>query len=280
MNKKTALVTGASSGIGFATANSLIGAGYKVYAAARRVEKMAPLKAAGAAVIKVDVTQDKDIQKAIASVEKEDEGVDVLVNNAGFGSYGAVEDTKLADARYQFEVNLFGLAAITKAVLPYMRRQKSGSIVNISSMGGRIYTPLGAWYHATKHALEGWSDCLRVEVEQFGIDVIVIQPGVIRTEFPEVMEKPMLERSGNSAYGKLAKALAQSMKIAYEEKRSSPPQLIADTIVKALAAKKPKTRYAAGKMAKPLMFFRKHFGDLAFDKTMMAQFVRMKPGSN
>jgi short-subunit dehydrogenase len=110
-------------------------------------------------------------------------GVDILINNAGFGMCGAVEDTTLDDARYQFEVNLFGLACLTQLVLPHIREQRSGKIVNISSMGSKIYTLFGAWYHATKHAVEGWSDCLRIELQPFGIDVIVIEPGLIATEF-------------------------------------------------------------------------------------------------
>lgn len=132
----------------------------------------------------------------------------MLVNNAGFGCYGAVEDTPINDARYQFEVNLFGLARLTQLLLPKMREKGAGKIINMSSMGGKMYTPLGAWYHASKHALEGWSDCLRLELAQFGIDVVIIEPGAIKTEFGDVMAAPMLERSGSGAYSAIAQKMA------------------------------------------------------------------------
>ena len=206
-NQQVALVTGASSGIGKEIAKKLLQDGLVVYVAARRLEKMQDLEKLGAKALKMDITQEADITSVVEQISLEQGGVDVLVNNAGFGSYGAVEDTPIDDARYQFEVNLFGLAALTQKVLPYMREQGSGKIINISSMGGKIYTPLGAWYHATKHALEGWSDCLRLELEPFGIDVVIVEPGIINTEFGDVMTGPMMERSGNSAYAKLAKAM-------------------------------------------------------------------------
>ena len=137
-----------------------------------------------------------------------------------------------------------------------MRKQQSGKIINITSMGGKIYTPLGAWYHATKHALEGWSDCLRIEVKQFGIDVVIIEPGIIATEFGEVMFQPMLDRSGKGPYRKMAESVASATKGSYEKGGSSPASVIANLISKAINSKKPKTRYVAGKLAKPLMFRR------------------------
>ena len=183
----TAFITGASSGLGKEIALRLLEEGYTVYGAARRVEQMQDLAERGASVLQLDITQEDTLGAAISRVIVESGGIDVLVNNAGFGLYGAVEDTSLADARYQFEVNLFGLARLTQLVLPHMRDRGSGRILNMSSMGGKIYTPLGAWYHASKHALEGWSDCLRLEVAPFGIDVVVIEPGVIRTAFGDTM---------------------------------------------------------------------------------------------
>ena len=184
---KTVLITGASSGIGKDTAKTLIAQGYTVYVAARRLEKMAELETLGAIAIKMDITNDNDIKNVVNRINANHGGVDILINNAGFGMYGAMEDTSIDDARYQFEVNLFGLARLTQLVLPYMRAQRSGTIVNVSSMGGKVYTPLGSWYHATKHALEGWSDCLRLELAAFNINVVVIQPGAIQTEFGDVM---------------------------------------------------------------------------------------------
>jgi len=271
--KKVILITGASSGMGKAFALSLAQAGHRVYGAARRVEKMHDLEAAGATPLFMDVMDGESIEKAVQQIIAEQGRIDVLINNAGYAIYGAVEDTSLADARRQFEVNLFGLGEVTKAVLPHMREQQAGKIINISSMGGKMYTPLGAWYHATKHALEGWSDCLRLELKQFGIDVVIIQPGIIETEFGDVMLSPMLERSGHSAspYEKLAKAVAKATGDSYKKGGGSSPAVIVKLIHKAVNAKRPKTRYAAGKFAKPMMFIRKYFGDRLFDKAVMSQ---------
>jgi short-subunit dehydrogenase len=186
--RQVVLITGASSGMGKETAKTLIEEGYTVYAAARRVEQMADLAELGGIPIKMDVTKEEDVVAAVERVKEGHGGVDILINNAGFGLYGAVEDVSLDAARYQFEVNMFGLAHLTQLVLPYMRQKRAGKIVNISSMGGKIYTTLGAWYHATKHAVEGWSDCLRLELKQFNIDVIIIEPGGIQTEFLDVCQ--------------------------------------------------------------------------------------------
>ena len=161
---KIALVTGASSGIGEATARALLAAGYKVFAGARRLDRMAGLAAAGATLLKLDVTDDASMVAAVEAIKAGAGRLDVLVNNAGYGSYGALEDVPLEEARRQFDVNVFGLARLCQLVLPIMRAQKSGKIVNITSIGGKIWEPLGCWYHATKFAVEGLSDCLRVEV--------------------------------------------------------------------------------------------------------------------
>ncbi|MGW7410003.1 SDR family NAD(P)-dependent oxidoreductase [Streptomyces sp. NPDC054833] len=158
-----------------------------------------------------------------------------------------MEDTGVDEAQYQFEVNLFGLARLTQLVLPYMRKQGAGRLVNVSSIGGKIYTPLGSWYHATKHVLEGWSDCLRLEVAPFGIDVVIIEPGVIDTEFGDVMVGPMLERSGCSAYGELAHRLAASSRENHRPGSATSASRLADVIVGSITARRPKTRYVAGK---------------------------------
>lgn len=264
----TVLITGASSGIGKETAKKLLGDGHTVYAAARRVERMRDLEDLGATVLALDVTKDDDLVAAVERIIDEQGGIDVLVNNAGFGSYGAMEDTTLDDARYQFDVNVFGVARLTQLVLPHMREQQSGTIVNISSMGGKIYTPLGSWYHATKHAIEGWSDCLRYEVAPFGIDVVIIEPGIIRTEFADVLVDPLLERSGTSAYADMAQGLARSSRDAYSGGRGSPPSVIANTISKALRARRPKTRYVAGQYGKLLIRLRKWTTDRMFDRVL------------
>ncbi|MES2819698.1 MAG: oxidoreductase [Pseudomonadota bacterium] len=269
-NTPVALVTGASSGMGKGFAKALLAEGMIVYAAARRVEQMADLQALGAIVLKMDIACDADIQALVQRIERDHDAVDLLINNAGFGLYGAMEDTSLDDARYQFEVNLFGMARLTQLLLPAMRQGRKGRILNITSMGGKIYTPLGSWYHATKHAVEGWSDCLRLELAPFGIDVVIIEPGVIATEFGEVMLAPLLERSGSGPYRVMTKALAAATEASYRQEVASPPQVITDLMLRAVRARRPGTRYAAGKYAKSMMFIRKWFGDRIFDKIMLS----------
>jgi len=263
---RTVLITGASSGIGRATAMKLLDEGHTVYGAARRVERMGDLEEAGATALAMDVTEDEEVEAAVDRIGAEEGGVDVLVNNAGFGLYGAVEDTAIDDARYQFEVNLFGLARLTQLVLPYMRERGAGTIVNVSSMGGKIYTPLGAWYHATKHALEGWSDCLRIELAPFGIDVVVVEPGIIETAFGDVMTGPMLERSGDSAYAEMARGVAEATRNSYEPGAGSPPSVVAEAISGALKARRPRTRYPVGKFARLLIAARRWLPDRLFDR--------------
>lgn len=270
--KKVILITGASSGMGKVTAIDLAKKGYIVYGAARRVEQMKDIVDAGGYALKLDVTNEEEIVNGVKQIISEQGRIDVLWNNAGYGLYGAVEDIKIDDARRQFEVNIFGLARMTQEVLPHMRKQNSGTIINTSSMGGKMYTPLGAWYHATKHALEGWSDCLRLELTQFNIDVVILEPGLIATEFAEVLYKPLLENSGNGPYSVLANKVAKSTKELYEvPKNMSPSSVISKTINKILDSNKPKTRYVVGKLAKPLLFLRKYFGDRLFDKGVMSQ---------
>jgi NAD(P)-dependent dehydrogenase (short-subunit alcohol dehydrogenase family) len=266
---KVALVTGASAGIGKAIAKQLLKEGLTVYVAARRVEKMQDLVELGAIALKMDVSQEEDMVNGINQINAAHGGVDVLVNNAGYATYGAVEDTTIDDARRQFEVNLFGLARLTQLILPYMREQRAGTIINMSSMGGKIYTPLGAWYHATKHGLEGWSDCLRIELAPFGIDVVIVEPGGILTEFGNVMTAPMIERSGNGPYAALAKNLEKATREAYEGGKASPPAVIADLVSKAVKSNKPKTRYVGGYLAKPVMFMRHWLPDRWFDKLIL-----------
>lgn len=269
---KVALVTGASSGVGKATAKRLLQEGLVVYAAARRLDQMDDLRALGAISLKMDITAEEDVVAAVRQIQLGHGGIDVLVNNAGFGLYGSMEETTLEDARYQFEVNLFGMARLTQLTLPAMRKKGGGTIINISSIGGKIYTPLGSWYHATKHAVEGWSDCLRIELAPFGIHVVIIEPGTIATEWGKVMLDPMLKRSGQGPYQLLARAMATVIRSSYgKEGSASPPSVVADAILEAVRARRPKTRYVMGQMAKPLMFIRKYFGDRIFDMAIMSQ---------
>ena len=269
---KTVLITGASSGMGKESAATLAREGYTVFAAARRVDRMEDLKSLGVRPVRMDITNDEDVVAALQRVTGETGRIDILVNNAGFGLYGPVEDVSVEDARYQFEVNLFGLARLTQLVLPHMRQQGSGTIVNISSMGGRIYTPFGAWYHATKHALEGWSDCLRFEVAPFGIDVVIIEPGLIASEFAEVVARPLREANEGSAYARMLQAVAEGTQERYSRPgAASPPSVIARVISRALRARRPRTRYVAGKMARPLMFMRRWLSDRMFDRILASQ---------
>ena len=267
--KKVVLLTGASAGIGESSAKKLLSEGYVVYGAARRVEKMASLKEMGVHTLAMDVTDEISMADGVTKIVAEQGRIDVLVNNAGYGSYGAIEDVPLEEARRQFEVNIFGLARLTQLVLPHMREHKFGRIINISSMGGKVYTPLGGWYHATKHALEGFSDCLRLETQQFGIDVVIIQPGSIKSEWNQIAIDSMKKASGESAYREFTQKVVNMFE--RETGKGSSPELIADLISKAISAKKPKTRYVAGYMAKPSLFMRAILSDRMFDKALLSQ---------
>ncbi|MEI8410829.1 MULTISPECIES: oxidoreductase [unclassified Kribbella] len=268
MTPKIALVTGASSGIGEATARKLHALGFTVYGAARRADRMEKLAADGIRPIAMDVTDEESTRAGVDRILAESGRIDVLVNNAGYGSYGALEDVPLSEARYQFEVNVFGAARLIQLVLPGMRAQRSGTIVNISSMGGKIYTPLGGWYHGTKFALEALSDCLRLEVKPFGIDVVVIEPGGIRTEWGGIAADNLRKVSGSGPYANQAEAMAKSMDSELADRRSSPPAVIADAIAKAVTARRPRTRYLVGFAAKPLVTLRRLLPDRAFDTTI------------
>lgn len=262
---KVALITGASSGIGKETAYKLQENGFIVYGAARRTEKMKDLSAKGIHIMVLDVTDEQSMVDCINQIVEKEGRIDVLVNNAGYGSYGAIEDVPLDEARHQFEVNIFGLARLTQLVLPYMRKNHYGKIVNISSMGGKIYTPFGGWYHATKHALEGFSDSLRLETRRFGIDVIVIEPGGIKTEWGIIAAENLKKTSGSGIYASAAGKSAENMAKMYRNNQLSDAKVIAKTIYKAVTVRHPKIRYAKGYMAKPSIFIRKWFGDRLFD---------------
>ncbi len=271
MKQQVILVTGASSGIGKATALRLIRDGHRVYGTARRISEMQDIQEAGGRALRMDVTSDEEVTAAVNNIIQAEGRIDILINNAGYAIYGAVEDTTIDDARRQFEVNLFGLARVTQAVLPHMRSNRSGTIINISSMGGKIYTPLGAWYHSTKFALEGWSDCLRLELGGTGVQVVIIEPGLIKTEFEDVMLGPFMERSGSGAYAELAQKLKRSSQRNYDKKNASGPEVVAATISKAVSSERPRTRYATGKFARLFIFFRWLVSDRMFDAVVMSQ---------
>ena len=262
---KVVLITGASSGIGREAAILLGEQGHTVYAGARRVDRMADLADQGITPVQMDVTSDGDNERAVDRVIESEGRIDVLINNAGCGLYGPIEHVSLDDARYQFEVNLFGLAQLTRLVLPHMRAQGSGRIVNISSMVGRIYTPMGAWYIATKHALEGWSDCLRYETAPFGIQVVVVQPGSIHTEFNVGTAKQLNALPADSPYQAHIDILRRRVNDPGAADRPVGAREVAAVYVKAATARRPRRRYVTGARARPWMFTRKWFGDRAFE---------------
>jgi NAD(P)-dependent dehydrogenase (short-subunit alcohol dehydrogenase family) len=266
---KVALVTGASSGIGEAAALALHRRGYVVYAAARRADRMTGLTSRGIAALAMDVTDDAAVAAGVRHVIDTSGRIDVLVNNAGYGSYGALEDVDLAEARYQFDVNVFGLARLVKLTTPHMRAQRSGRIINVSSMGGKIYEPLGAWYHATKFAVEGLSDSLRLELKPFGIDVVIIEPGAIRTEWAAIAAGKLEETSGSTAYADQAGrvgAVLRSMDT--NPRRATDPAVVGEVIARAAASRRPRTRYVTGFGAHPLLLARRILPDRAFDQVM------------
>jgi NAD(P)-dependent dehydrogenase (short-subunit alcohol dehydrogenase family) len=265
---KVALVTGGSSGIGACTVRELLGAGFVVYTAARRVERMQSLADDGAHVVAMDVTDDASMVSGVDRIIAEQGRIDVLVNNAGYGSYGAVEDVPIDEARRQFDVNVFGLARLTQLVTPHMREQGSGRIVNISSIGGKFYEPFGAWYHATKFAVEGFSDSLRLELKPFGVDVVIIEPGPIITEWNEIARDSLLEHSGSTDYAKYAKRTHKVLTAFDQPSRASKPEAVARKIRKAVTTKHPAARYPVGRGARMITGSRDHLPDRFFDQVV------------
>ena len=262
---KVALVTGASGGIGMATARELAKNGFTVYAAARRVEKMDELRAEGIQPIPLDLTDEDSIAECVQRILAEAGEIDVLVNNAGYGSYGAIEDVPMEEARRQFEVNLFGMARLIQLVVPTMRENHEGRVINISSMGGKIWTKFGGWYHATKFAVEGLSDCLRMELAPFGIDVVVVEPGGIKTDWGIIAAEHLKETAKGGAYEVYANQAAEGMIKNYSGSMLAKPELIAKTVRKAAMKDRPHTRYLVGFMAKPMVWTQKIFGDRVYD---------------
>ena len=264
MTTRVAVVTGGSSGIGEKTALRLQTAGFTTYAVARRVDRMQPLGRAGVTTFAMDVTDDASMVAGIERIVEEQGRIDVLVNNAGYGSYGAVEDVPIEEARRQFEVNVFGLARLTQLVTPTMRAQGSGRIVNISSIGGKFYEPLGAWYHATKFAVEGFSDSLRVELAPYGIEVVIVEPGPILTEWNAISRESLVETSRGGAYEERAEAVRRRMEKA-DGRGVSSPDVVARKIVKAATVAHPRARYPVGRGAGTILGARRVLPDRAFD---------------
>jgi NAD(P)-dependent dehydrogenase (short-subunit alcohol dehydrogenase family) len=250
LNERIALVSGASSGIGEATVLRLASMGITTFAAARRVDRMQHLTAKGIHVLPLDVTDAQSIESCVKAIELQKGGIDILVNNAGYGSYGSIEEVPLEEARRQVEVNLFGLAALTQRVIPHMREQRWGKILNISSIGGLQASPYGGWYHATKYAVEGLSSSLRQELSPFEVDVILIRPGAIKTEWTAIAAKSMLQVSGNGPYAQAVQPLYQLFTGSKLESMAVEPSVIADVIAQAISAHRPKSAYMAPRAAR------------------------------
>ena len=266
MEKRVVLITGASSGIGYDAAILLAKQGHKVYAGARRLQKMEMLKSYGITTIELDVTDETSTEKAVNTVLEKENRIDVLINNAGYGYYGAIEDVSSEEAKRQFEVNVFGLIEITKKVLPIMRENRFGRIINISSAAGRVVNYLGGWYHASKYALEALSDALRMETKEFGIDVVLIEPGGIKTEWGIIAAENLKQSAKGGVYEKAALRVSENLKKHYSANILSDPSVISKAISKAVNKKRPKTRYLVGFGAKPLVFLHTALPARLFDR--------------
>ena len=269
------LITGCSTGIGRATAERLARAGHTVYATARREESIEDLKRSGCRTLALDVTSEHSMSAAVASVEEAHGAVGVLVNNAGYSQNGAVETVPLADVRAQFETNVFGLLRMCQLVLPGMRRRGEGRIVNMSSMGGRFTFPGGGIYHATKHAVEAISDAMRFEVSGFGVQVVVIEPGIIRSSFGETAAGSVSGDDG--PYAKFNAAVAEANATASDGplgRLGGEPDDVAKVIEKAIAARRPQTRYRVTASARLFLTQRRLLPDRAWDRVVGTAFRR------
>lgn len=249
MNKLVILITGASSGIGYEAARMLAENGHKVYGAARRTERMEPLRLYGVAPVALDVTSNDSAKEAVDHIIREEGRIDVLVNNAGYGELGPMETTSLENAQRQLDVNVLGLARMTQLVLPHMRSQKSGRIVNVASIAGHITFCFAGWYNASKYAVEALSDATRMEVKQYGIDVAIVEPGGVYSDWGRIAAKQLRKASGDTVYEEKAGRVANVFEMMYG---SNPYNLMTSTdkaakhVCKAVTSRNPKTRYAFG----------------------------------
>ena len=271
------LISGCSSGIGAATAEALVRDGHTVYATARKTETLKDLEALGCHPLAMDVTSETSMIAAVRTVEEEHGRVGTLINNAGYGEYGPIEDADLERVRTMFETNVFGLARLTQLVLPAMRRSRAGRIVNIGSMGGRITFPVGGFYHATKYAVEAISDALRVEVKPFGIDVVLVEPGLVRTNFEakvsESVELGTPSHGADTAYRDLLAANDKRTTSVYaNDFMATGPESVAAVIVKAVDSLRPRARYVVTPAAKVMINLRRIGGDRIWDAAMRKQY--------
>jgi NAD(P)-dependent dehydrogenase (short-subunit alcohol dehydrogenase family) len=266
MANEPVLITGCSTGIGRATAERLARNGLTVYATARKLDSIADLQAAGCRTLALDVTDEESMRAAVAAVEEAEGAVGALVNNAGYSQSGAVETVPLDEVRRQFETNVYGLLRMCQLVLPAMRREGRGRIVNVSSMGGKLTFPGGGIYHATKYAVEAISDAMRFEVRGFGVYVSVIEPGLIKTNFAETAVDSVSEDEG--PYAKFNSAVQASTAGVYDSalgKLGGGPETVAKAIERAITARRPKTRYPVTASARFFLTQRALLPDRAWD---------------
>ena len=278
---RVVLITGCSSGIGWAAAERLARRGWTVYATARNVEAIAPLRERGCMLLPLDVTDEESMRRAVEEIERAEGAVGILINNAGYSQSGAVEAVPIEKVRRQFETNVFGLARMCQLVLPGMRRQGFGRIVNLSSMGGKLTFPGAGYYHATKHAVEAISDALRFEVRGFGVEVVVIEPGLIRTGFAETTVGSMGEDAASGGlYAGFDAGVARATRESYERgplaRLGGGPETVAETIERAISAARPRTRYTVTPSAKLLILARRLLPDRAWDS--LVAFYYPRPG--
>jgi NAD(P)-dependent dehydrogenase (short-subunit alcohol dehydrogenase family) len=279
------LITGCSSGIGRATAASLHDAGLRVYATARRVDALVGLASRGITTLALDVTDEQSMAQAVAAVEADAGAVGTLINNAGYGLYGPVEQIPMAEIRRQFETNFFGLVRLTQLVLPGMRRRRGGGrILNVSSMGGRATLPGGAFYHASKYAVEAFSDALRMEVAQFGIQVVLIEPGPVKTPWTDTAAGSLADAAGGSAadgggggdpYAAYKAAVGVSFgrtTSGFVARLGSDAQDIAKVITRAATARRPHTRYLINPVAKGVVALNQLLPGRVYDAVIRRQY--------
>jgi short-subunit dehydrogenase len=266
-DKQVILITGASAGFGRLTAEKLLAEGHIVYAAARRVEKMLDLEASGAVILEMDVTDDQAVEAGVDKLIAEQGRIDVLVNNAGYGSYGMVECVPMEEIKHQFDVNVFGYGRLIQAVLPHMRARKQGKIINVASIVSHVSAPLLGWYVATKHAIKGMTEALRMEVKQFDIEVVQIEPGAVKTEFDEVSFATLEKVEHPEDYRTLLDGMHQALVNMY--KTCPGPESTANAIVRAIKARQPNAVYRTTMDARILPLVRALVGPRLYGNLML-----------
>ncbi len=270
MEKKVVLITGASSGCGKETAKQLISQGYKVYAVSRRIEQMQDLQSLGAVCLKMDITINDDIKKVIERIKDDENKIDILINNAGYGQFGSIEDVSEIDARRQYDVNVFGVANMIKSSLHLLRNSKDARIVNVSSIAAKIPGPSAGWYFSSKNALEGLSDALRIELKNQKIKVIIIEPGKVSTEFESVTIDNLKKIKTTSYYSKNVDSWTELF--SKKSKTDISASQVAKKIIKSIKARKPKPRYTVGVFTKLLIFVKRITTDKFLDKQIARSF--------